>query len=57
MTSFFPSRGKGLAQDLKKEMKKALIIKEGTLYPILRKLREDGLLTTKKKELELLKMM
>ncbi len=42
--------GYKLAQDLKKEMKNALIIKEGTLYPILRKLKADGLLNTKKKE-------
>ncbi len=42
--------GYKLAQDLKKDLKKALIIKEGTLYPILRKLRADGLLFSKKKE-------
>ena len=42
--------GYKLAQDLKKDMKDALIIKEGTLYPILRKLKADGLLTSKKKE-------
>jgi len=42
--------GYKLAQDLKKEMKNALIIKEGTLYPILRKLKADGLLSTRKKE-------
>jgi len=42
--------GYKLARDLKKETENALIIKEGTLYPILRKLKVDGLLTTKKKE-------
>ncbi|MFX1418611.1 MAG: PadR family transcriptional regulator [Promethearchaeota archaeon] len=42
--------GYKLAQDLKKSMMDTLIIKEGTLYPILRKLKADGLLITKKKE-------
>lgn len=42
--------GYKLAQDLKKDMKNEMIIKEGTLYPILRKLKADGLLTSKKKE-------
>ena len=42
--------GYKLAQDLKKDLKNALIIKEGTLYPILRKLKADGLLISKKKE-------
>lgn len=42
--------GYKLARDLKKQTKNALIIAEGTLYPILRKLKADGLLITKKKE-------
>ena len=42
--------GYKLAQDLKKDMMNELIIKEGTLYPILRKLKADELLTIKKKE-------
>jgi len=42
--------GYKLARDLKIETKNALIIEEGTLYPILRKLKADGLLITKKKE-------
>lgn len=42
--------GYKLAQDLKKEMMDELIIKEGTLYPILRKLKIDRLLSIKKKE-------
>lgn len=42
--------GYKLAQDMKKDLKNELIIKEGTLYPILRKLKADGLLISKKKE-------
>jgi PadR family transcriptional regulator PadR len=42
--------GYKLARDLKAETDNALIIEEGTLYPILRKLKADGLLITKKKE-------
>jgi len=42
--------GYKLAQDLKRDMKNTLIIKEGTLYPILRKLKAEGLLISKKKE-------
>ena len=42
--------GYKLAQDLKRDMKNVLIIKEGTLYPILRKLKVEGLLISKKKE-------
>jgi PadR family transcriptional regulator PadR len=42
--------GYKLAQDLKNEMMNELIIKEGTLYPILRRLKEEGLLRINKKE-------
>lgn len=42
--------GYKLSQDLKKEMMNDIIIKEGTLYPILRRLKESGLVSIKKKE-------
>jgi len=42
--------GYKLARDLKEKTSNALVIEEGTLYPILRKLKADGLLVTKKKE-------
>ena len=42
--------GYKLAQDLNNDLNDTLIIKEGTLYPILRKLKADGLLLLKKKE-------
>ncbi|MFX1500699.1 MAG: PadR family transcriptional regulator [Promethearchaeota archaeon] len=43
--------GYKLARDLKTQTNNALIIEEGTLYPILRKLKADGLLITKKKRI------
>ena len=42
--------GYKLAREVKKETENMLIIEEGTLYPILRKLKRDGLVETKKKE-------
>ena len=42
--------GYKLTRDLKEVTDKALIIEEGTLYPLLRKLKSDGLLQTEKKE-------
>ena len=42
--------GYKLARDLKDETKDAVIIEEGTLYPILRKLKSDNLLRIEKKE-------
>lgn len=42
--------GYKLAREVKKETKDMLVIEEGTLYPILRKLKRDGLVETEKKE-------
>ena len=42
--------GYKLVREVKRETKNMLIIEEGTLYPILRKLKRDGLVETKKKE-------
>jgi len=42
--------GYKLAREVKRETKNMLIIEEGTLYPILRKLKRDGLVETEKKE-------
>lgn len=42
--------GYKLAREVKKETVNMLIIEEGTLYPILRKLKRDGLVETEKKE-------
>jgi len=42
--------GYKLAREVKRETKDMLIIEEGTLYPILRKLKRDGLVETEKKE-------
>ena len=42
--------GYKLVREVKKETKDMLIIEEGTLYPILRKLKRDGLVETEKKE-------
>lgn len=42
--------GYKLARKVKKETKNMLIIEEGTLYPILRKLKRDGLVETEKKD-------
>jgi len=42
--------GYKLARDLKTKTNNTLAIEEGTLYPILRKLKADGLLISKKKE-------
>lgn len=42
--------GYKLVREVKRETKDMLIIEEGTLYPILRKLKRDGLVETEKKE-------
>ncbi len=42
--------GYKLVREVKRETKDMLIIEEGTLYPILRKLKRDGLVNTEKKE-------
>ena len=42
--------GYKLVKEVKRETKDILIIEEGTLYPILRKLKRDGLVETEKKE-------
>ena len=41
--------GYQLLKELEQETQKILVIEEGTLYPILRKLERDGLLTSEKK--------
>ncbi|MCG3216831.1 MAG: helix-turn-helix transcriptional regulator [Candidatus Heimdallarchaeota archaeon] len=43
--------GYQLLKELEKETQKILVIEEGTLYPMLRKLERDGLLTSEKKHL------
>ena len=42
--------GYKLVREVKRETKDMLIIEEGTLYPILRILKRDGLVETEKKE-------
>ena len=42
--------GYQLLKELEQDTKKILVIEEGTLYPILRKLERDGLLTSERKE-------
>lgn len=42
--------GYKLVREVKRETKDMLIIEEGTLYPILRKLKRDGLVETEKRE-------
>lgn len=42
--------GYQLLKELEEETQKILVIDEGTLYPILRKLERDGLLISEKKE-------
>ena len=42
--------GYQLLKELEAETKETLVIEEGTLYPILRKLERDGLLTSERKE-------
>ncbi len=44
--------GYKLARKIKKNTSNMLIIEEGTLYPILRRLNNDGLLKIKKKEFD-----
>lgn len=41
--------GYQLLKELQEETQKMLVIEEGTLYPILRKLERDGLLSSEKK--------
>ena len=42
--------GYQLLKELEQETQRTLVIEEGTLYPILRKLERDGLLISEKKE-------
>ena len=42
--------GYQLLKELEQDTKKILVIEEGTLYPILRKLERDGLLSSERKE-------
>ena len=42
--------GYQLLKELEQETQKTLVIEEGTLYPILRKLERDGLLVSERKE-------
>jgi len=42
--------GYQLLKELEEETKKILVIEEGTLYPILRKLERDGLLISERKD-------
>ena len=42
--------GYKLAKELRKETNNLLFIEEGTLYPILRKLKKDGILDTVRRE-------
>ncbi len=42
--------GYKLAKELRKETSNLLFIEEGTLYPILRKLKKDGILDTVRRE-------
>lgn len=42
--------GYQLLKELEAETKRILVIEEGTLYPILRKLERDGLLTSERRE-------
>ena len=44
--------GYKLAREVKKDTDNTLIIEEGTLYPILRKMKNDGLLEIQKKEIK-----
>lgn len=43
--------GYQLLKQLEEETNNVLIIEEGTLYPLLRKMEKDGVLTSEKKEL------
>jgi PadR family transcriptional regulator PadR len=42
--------GYQISKDLQEQTKEILIIEEGTLYPILRKLEEDGIITAKREK-------
>lgn len=43
--------GYKLAREVKEDTNNRLIIEEGTLYPILRRMKNDGLLVIQKKEI------
>lgn len=43
--------GYQLLKELEEETKNVMIIEEGTLYPLLRKMEKDGVLSSEKKEL------